>query len=270
MNKSNIALLSTVINIELYNKSSQLFPKDIDVYLIDGTNGMFGIDSISYMMKKLKGKDIEWLIMADEDVLFIEPNGIYSIIDKMRKENYFVSGVRDGGVISNRTYSPYLINTFFSIINFKELEVIWNEREVRKNQYINEGEFEENLSGLKENFDVKSVYEPYYCFYFWLRRKGKKILFLVAEMPFSDDNKTTLVFDAHNNKLLYHTWYARSYGNNEMHTNRINRVFDLLHFENKIIVKPIIFKDKTFLIKSKFKKLKKRIKMKIQLLVKPK
>lgn len=267
MDNSKIALISTVINMELYQKSSQLFPDDISKYVIDGSNGMFGIDSICFMMKKLKGKGIEWLIMADEDVLFVNPNDIFSLIDEMKSKNYFVCGVRDGGVIPNRYFSPYLINTFFSIINFKELELIWNEKEVLKNQYINDDEFIENLNNLNEAYDVKSIYEPYYCFYFWLRRNNKKILFLEAIAPFSDDKITTLVYDTTGAELLYHTWYARSYGNNDKHTNRINRVFNLLKFKNDKTINPIVFKHKLFFLILKIRKLNRKFKMKIQKIV---
>jgi hypothetical protein len=45
-----------------------VFSKEIPHYIIDGTNGMHGIH-IKYMMKRLKGKGIDWLIMADEDFL---------------------------------------------------------------------------------------------------------------------------------------------------------------------------------------------------------
>lgn len=266
MDNSKIAIISTVINKELYEKSSQLFPKNITKYVIDGTNGMFGLDSICYMMKRLKGKGIEWLIMVDEDVLFINPNGVYSIIEEMKSNAYFVSGVRDGGVISNRTYSPYLINTFFSIINFKKLESIWDEKEVLKNQYIDEDEFQENLKILNEEYDIKSLYEPYYCFYFWLRRKGEKILFLDATTPFSDDRITTMINDTTGQVLLYHTWYARSYGNNDKHTKRINKIFDLLQFEDITNLKIIVFKHKNFFLKRKVSKLWLRIIMKIQII----
>jgi len=101
MDNSKIAILSTVINKELYQKSSQLFPQNIQKYVIDGSNGMHGLDSIFYMMKKLKGKGIEWLIMADEDVLFVNSKGVFSIIEEMESNGYLVSGVRDGGVIPN-------------------------------------------------------------------------------------------------------------------------------------------------------------------------
>jgi hypothetical protein len=264
MDNSKIAIITTVINQELYQKSSQLFPENVLKYVIDGANGMFGIDSICYMMKKLKGRGIEWLIMADEDVLFVNPNGVFSLIEEMKAKKYFVCGVRDGGIIPNRYFSPFLINTFFSIINFKELELIWNENEVLKNQYINENEFREDLDKLNEAYDVQSIYEPYYCFYFWLRRKGKKILFLDASAPFPDDRITTLVCDSNSKKLLYHTWYARSYGNNEKHTKRINSVFELLQFKNSKVTKPIVFKHKTFFLKQKAKKLFRRLRMKFQ------
>ena len=81
MKNSNIAILTTVINQELYQKSSCLFPTTMQRFVIDGSNKMHGLDSIVYMMKKLKGKGIDWLIMADEDVLFIDTKGIYETIN---------------------------------------------------------------------------------------------------------------------------------------------------------------------------------------------
>ena len=230
---NNIALLTTVINKELYQKSSQLFPQNIQKYVIDGTNGMHGLDSVFYMMKMLKGKGIEWLIMADEDVLFENSDVLFGIINKMDSENYTVCGVRDGGLISHRMYNPYLINTFFSIINFKEIESIWNKKEVLKNQYSIENEFEDDLSNLIGDYDILSAYEPYYCFYLWLRRNKKQFLFLDANQPFQEDKITNAVY-FEDKVLLYHTWYARSYGINKKHTDRINKILELLKFENKV------------------------------------
>jgi len=267
MDKPKIALISTVINDELYQKSSLLFPKNIQKYVIKGKNGMHGLDSIFFMMKKLKDKDIDWLIMADEDVLFLNSIGIYDVIENMEKNNYTLCGVRDGGVIPNRTYSPYLINTFFSIINFKELKSIWNKKEVLKNQYILDNEFDDDLLDLKGKYDVKSLYEPYFCFYFWLKRKGKKILFLDANAPF-EDQITTLVFDTNQNELLYHTWYARSYGNNKKHTERIDKIFELVNFNLGQNIAPVIFKDRTFFIRKFIRKLSKRVEMKLQIIFK--
>ncbi|MBC6435125.1 hypothetical protein FM036_35180 [Nostoc sp. HG1] len=265
MDNSKIAILSTVINFELYQKSSRLFPKNIQKYVIDGSNGMFGLDSIFYMMHKLKGKNIEWLIMTDEDVLFKNSFVVFDIIKKMESENYTVCGIRDGGHISHRTYNPYLINPFFSIINFKEIESVWNKKEVRKNQYSIKNEFKDDLSDLKGSYDVSSIYEPYYCFYLWLRRNNKQFLFLDANQPFQEDQITNAVYFK-DEVLLYHTWYARSYGVNKKHTFRINTILEILKFENKESSSTIVFKHNTFFIIKSSRKFRQRIIMRIQLI----
>ena len=112
-----------------------------------------------------------------------------------------------------------------------------------------------------------SLYEPYYCFYFWLKRKGEKLFFLDAIKPFDEDEKTTLVFDTDGEKLLYHTWYARVYGINEKHTNRIDKIFNLLEFKNSEVSQYTYFKDETFYFRRRFKKTLLKIKIKIQLLL---
>jgi len=157
-----------------------------------------------------------------------------------------------------------VINTFFSIINFRDIELIWNKKEVLKNNYTIDNEFDDDLRSLKGAFDVKSIYEPYYCFYLWLRRKEKQFLFLDTDQPFVDDEITNAVY-FEDKVLLYHTWYARSYGINKKHTDRINKILELLKFENKIISNPIVFKHKTFFIIKSIKKLYKRMLMKIQM-----
>lgn len=260
--KSKIALLTTVINWDLYKKSSQFFPNGIQKYVINGSNGMFGIDSIYFMMEKFKKIDVDWLIMSDEDVLFLNSESIYEVMDYMLINDFILCGVRDGGDIPNRRFSPFVINTFFSIVNLKKLKAIWNKDEVKKNQYILENEFKEDYSKLNEKYDEMSLYEPYYCFYFWLRRKGEKILFLKAEAPF-DDRITTLAFTPKNEKIFYHTWYARSYGINRKHTERIDNVFKLLTFNPNKYEEPLIWKDNLFFIKRFLRKQKRRFQMKL-------
>jgi len=262
--KQKIAILSTDINFELYSRSSTLFLAGICKYVIDGRTGMYGIESLCYMMKKLKNKDIDWLIMADEDVLFKNPELIFPLITQMEVENIMISGVRDGGEILHRNNNPYVINTFFSIINFKELKRIWDPKEMLKHQYIIKGEFNDDLSGLEYDFNAESLYEPYYCFYFWLRRKGKKILFLDTEMPFEGDSIANSVKDLQGNTILYHTWYARSYGVHEKHTLRINKIFDSILTKSNDNKNIIIFKDSTFAFRKRAEKLCRRIANKIK------
>lgn len=251
---ANIALLTTVANFELYQKSAPLFPQDIQKYIIDGTNGMHAFESVKYMFKKLKNKNIDWLIMADEDVIFTNPIAVFDIIEHMKSNDYTVCGVRDGGMIPHRKQNPYLINTFFSIIHFSEIEKMWNENEVTKNQYIKKSEFNDDISNLMYEYNVSSIYEPYYCFYLWLRRKKKKFLFLETTVPFVDDEITNEVKDHKGNTLLYHTWYARAYGVNEKHTKRIDKIFNSLSVESHDFIKPIIFKDSTFTFRKGIRK----------------
>ena len=264
----NIAILSTVVNFDLYQKSSLLFPQDIPRYVIDGRNGMHAMDSICYMFKKLKDKKIDWLIMADEDVLFIDAALVFPIIERMEKDHITASGVRDGGVIPHRIQNPYGINTFFSILNFKEILAIWNEKEVMKNQYIVANEFTDDLSLLQGDYSKESLFEPYYRFYFWLRRKGKKFLFLEATVPFEDDAITNLVLDDLGKSILYHTWYARSYGNNEKHTKRIDAVIAKVQKTEVNRVDSIVFKDSTYAFKKYLHKQWQRIVLKLKTLFK--
>ena len=251
MSNSKIAILSTVINFDLYAKSSQFFPENIQKYVIDGRNGMHGLHSIFYMMKKLQNKGIEWLIMADEDVLFQNSSVVFDIINRMEAEGHTICGVRDGGVISHRFYNPNLINTFFSIINFKEIESIWSSKELLRNNYVVENEFEDDLTQLKGKYDSNSLFEPYYIFYLWLRRKKKRFLFLDAQMDEDDITNSVLYNDQ---VFLYHTWYARAYGNNTKHTERINKIFGRLDFEEKKISDPIIYRHPSFFLIQKIKK----------------
>jgi hypothetical protein len=262
--KTKIALLTTVANFDLYSKSSVYFPKGIKKYVIDGTNGMHGIHSILYMMQKLKGSGIEWLIMADEDVIFTKSELVFDIIEEMIQKDYTVCGVRDGGVLSHRIYNPFVINTFFSILKFSEIEKLWNASEVLNNQYILTNEFVDELKNVKGNYDKQSLFEPYYCFYFWLRRKNKKILFLEAKMLEDSISNSA----SYNNEVFFiHTWYARSYLKNKKHTKRINKILFGLKNNEVLDAKsdlPKIFKNRTFWLESKIKKIQRKILLKLK------
>ena len=264
MPKPNIAILTTVANFELYEITSKLFPVNCQKYVIDGRNGMHGINSIYYMFEKLKDENIDWLIMADEDVIFKDSEIVFNIIDKMNVENYTVAGVRDGGVVRHRIFNPTMINTFFSIINFKEILKIWDKEDVKKNQYINENEFLVDASTLKYEFDVNSLYETYYCFYLWLKRSGKQFLYLDAKMH-EDSIANSVQFNG--NTLLYHTWHARSYGKNKKHTKRIDAILN----ENNIIRSKglntqnyILFKAPFYATKQKINKFLRKVKQKLK------
>ncbi|MFA5300869.1 MAG: hypothetical protein WC389_21980, partial [Lutibacter sp.] len=243
MDKSKIAILSTVNNFKLYEKSSALYPNDIQSYVIDGRNGMFGIHSINYMMKIFKKKDINWLILMDEDALFINSDLVFPLIEYMETHNYIISGIRDGGMLPERSGNPYVMNPFFSIIDLKKLKKIWNKNEMLNNHYIKDDEFIDDLSDLKYPYNKKSMSEPYYGFYFWLKRKKLKLLYLDVSLPFKDDQITNIVHDIEGRPILYHTWFSREYGDERgRHTYRIDKVFDKFKTVKYKNIEPIVYK----------------------------
>lgn len=74
MKKDNIAIVTTVNNIELFKKTVIKFPKGINLFAIDGSKGLYGLESFKLMFRKLRGYNIKWLVLVDEDVVFVEPS----------------------------------------------------------------------------------------------------------------------------------------------------------------------------------------------------
>ncbi len=261
MDKSKIAIITTVASKELYIKTSRLFPKGLRRFIIDGSTGMHGLNSIFFMFKKLEKIDLKWLIMADEDVIFRNTEELFSLIEYMQDKNISCCGIRDGGEIAHRHFNPYAINTFFSVLDFQKINRYFSVRDILKNQYIEQSEFNDDLSQLKYDFDPQSLYEPYYCFYFWLRRRGLKMLFLESEMLM--DGITNRVFSNNGTELLLHTWYARSFAKNEKHTHRISNLIEKHNIVGVDYIEPVVFKDSLFHVKILIKKVLKRIKNKL-------
>lgn len=225
-NMDRIAILTTVSNFDLYHQSIKFFPAGIPRYVVDGTQGFYGIRSLLFALEKLKNKEIDWLIMAEEDVIFKNPDYLFSLIEYMIKNDFICCGMRDGGTLAWRNHSPYAINTFFSILNLNEVLKIYDKKKILKNQYINAFEDFGDLSHLKtDNYSRDSLYESYYCFYFWLLRNGKKILYLNATALTNDE--TTIIFDHYHRELLFHTWYARFYKKDPAQTHRIDAILCL-------------------------------------------
>lgn len=243
--KNKVAIVTTVSNFDLYNQTINFFPSGIRIYKVDGTKGFYGIRSLLFFIEKLKNSNVDWLIMADEDVVFKNPEYVFELIAYMEEQGFITCGMRDGGTLQWRGENPYSINTYFSVLNLKEIYPIYNRKRILANQYIVENEDLGELKNLNsENYKTDSLFEPYYCFYFWLLRNNKKILYLNATSP--DKNETTLVFDHKGRELLYHAWYSRFYNIETKHTARIN---DVLKYGQNPVVKnryPILLKNPLF------------------------
>lgn len=260
VDKSKVGVITTVSNWGLYKKTLPFFPSGIQVFAIDGTKGFYGINSIKYFMKKLKNYHLDWLIMADEDVIFTNPEGVFNLIDYIRKNNYVAAGMRDGGVLRWRDKNPYLLNTFFVILNFREILGIYNEQEMLENQYILQNEFQKNLKLPYNNYQVDSLFESYYCFFLWLLRRNKRIFYLKGNNPYA--NESTLVLDHNGQELLYHSWYARLYNKDNYHTERINYLLEK-GIENREDLYYTVFRNDYFYLKKIIRKTTGRLKNKI-------
>lgn len=261
MNLENIVLVTTVNNVSLFKQTVAFFPKDIILYAIDGSDGLYGLNSIKFIFKKLKKQRIKWLIMVDEDVIFTNLSILNNLIKNLEEDNVDVCGIRDGGLLSWRDKNPFIPNPFFCILNLESIFPIYSESDILKNNYIIKDEFNDDLSNLRYSYNKDSLFEDYYCFFLWLRRKGLKFKFLKAENAgFENDYETTSVYGLNDEVFLYHTWYARTYGINENHTNRIDMVIGkgtrIEEFENRDI---IWFKNYIFSFKKRIRKLKNKI-----------
>lgn len=259
--KRQIGILTTVSNWELYKKTIQFFPTDIKIFVINGSNNFFGLNSMTFFMRKLEKYNIDWLIMADEDVIFTDHKRVFELIDYLSTNNFAACGMRDGGMLSWRDQNPYLLNTFFTILNLKDIYTIYEEEEMLSNQFIMDGEFDEKVESLPfDNYHVDSLFEPYYCFFLWLLRKGRKIKYLHGFNP--ELNETTIVLDHNNNEMLYHTWYARLYNKDKIHTERINKAIKK-GVSTPAVLKPIILKNYKYhwskIIKNRWSKVKNKV-----------
>ena len=257
MKNKTIAILSTVINFDLYRKTSALYPKDIQKYVIDGRKGMFGFDSLNYFFNLSKHMNIKYLILSDEDVIFTDFSVVFDIIEYMKNNNIHVAGPRDGGSISHRNENPHLMNTFFNILDYDEIKTNWNKKVILSNQYINHNEFVDDFSELQFKYNEMSLYEPYYCFYLWLKRKKLNFYFIEGQMH-TDKISNHLIFN--HQIFLTHTWYARSYGNNEKHTKRIDEILLKKNLQVNKSVDFELHKDQLFALKHKIILLKKQSK----------
>ena len=226
--KYKIGLVTTVSNWDLYEKTRKFFPEGIKIFAIDGTTGFYGLRSLLFLIQKLKKYDLDWVIMADEDVIFTEPANVFDLINFMDINNFTVAGMRDGGMLKWRDKNPYVINHFFAVLHLREILKIYNRKEIYTHQYIHKDEFAADIPGLPyQNYDVDSLDETYYCFYLWLMRQGKRFKYLEANNPIEGDFATTELKDHDGVPFLFHTWYARFYNKNESHTRRINKIIKI-------------------------------------------
>ena len=202
--------------------------------------------------------------MVDEDVFFYDSDLIYELIIKMNEEGFGICGIRDGGVIQHRFDNPLAVNTFFCILNFKEIKKDFSYDKILKYQkFIPDLYIDEDFKKLPYKYNISSLKEPYYCFNFWLKSKGFKFLYLNAINPVKGDTIGNVILNCNNKKIGFHSWYARAYNVYEDQTLRINS------FINEFGIDKSLIKDKDFvIIRVLFYNWKKRLKKSFEIFLK--
>jgi len=224
-NSPELLIVVNYQNEDILERSLTTFPDNVEVMLIDGRYGLHGLESIKLLFRKKL--DIDWLILIDEDVVFINKVDFFSMVKKLIERNIAICGVRDGGVLSMRRHNPYVPNTFFCIMNYRAMLEIYDEVEIDKNNYTRINEFSDDFEYSKDSYNSQSTYEPYYRFFLYYRRNNYNFFFLNAKNNFLEsDHNTTIVYDLEHQPLLLHTWRSRFYETDQIQRERINKILN--------------------------------------------
>ena len=79
------AIISTVKNFELYKKTATTFPKGYDKIVVDGSKGLYGLESLIFIFDELEKYKYEWIILVDADCVFLNNSSLDDIISFMNE-----------------------------------------------------------------------------------------------------------------------------------------------------------------------------------------
>ena len=222
----NIAIVTTVSNRKLFEMSRVFLPSDFDHFYIDGRFGFYGLKALELGLNSAQLKSYDWIIFLDEDAVILDSNRLHELINYMQDKKFAVAGVRDGGEIEFRKGNPHFPNLSFCVISRTLLpQGIDYSPKLSSEFFTNKGNFD-NISCLNIRSQIYERSEEYYNFFNELKLKNLKFLFLQSRFDNqSEDEYTTVFLDHKGIDLIIHTWWARAYGNNKIHTERIIKVF---------------------------------------------
>jgi hypothetical protein len=238
-------------------------PSDFDQFYIDGRFGFYGLKAIKLALNSSQLKSYDWIIFLDEDAAILDSKRFLELINYMRDEKIAVAGVRDGGEIEFRRGNPHFPNLSFCAISRKLLPMgIDYSPKLSSDFFTNKENFDEIVM-LNPNHVTYKNSEEYYNFFNELKIKNSKFLFLPARYyNQSEDEFTTVFLDHKGTDLVIHAWWARAYGKNKIHTDRIDQVLKSLilkrnQYQGKEILNP---EHISYLLKFRKKQLKKLVK----------
>lgn len=255
--QDRIAIVTTVLNDKLYQKSLKSYPEKLDYFKIDGRFGCYGIHAIELTLKKMSAYD--FIVMVDEDVVFENNSELFSLVREMKQNQIEISGCRDFDMGGKRhDGNPLVMNTFFLLINnlvlkHRKSQCIFKNPPIFPNDFFEE-KFLSQTTYRKEN--LYSLREPYYWFFLALWKDGANFLYLKnVQRYFFNDEVTTTVFGRNNLPICHHSWYARAYDINQIQKERIDDLMARFEFfkrrKYRLLKSPLTFVIRFYKKKSK-------------------
>ena len=255
--QDRIAIVTTVLNDKLYQKSLKSYPEKLDYFKIDGRFGCYGIHAIELTLKKMSAYD--FIVMVDEDVVFENNSELFSLMREMKQNQIEISGCRDFDMGGKRhDGNPLVMNTFFLVINnlilkLRKSQFIFKNPQIFQNEFFEEKFLSQTIYN-KEN--LYSLREPYYWFFLALWKDETNFFYLKnAQRYFVNDAVTTSVFGLNAFPICHHAWYARAYNFDQYQTERIDRLMAGFQFferrKSQLLRSPVTFVYQYYKKKSK-------------------
>lgn len=219
---------------ELYFYSSNIY-KNLGIEVVR----LVDQSAEGYFFTMLEDNECDIAINVDEDAYILNFNYILELVDFMVIKKIANIGCPDAGPGCPRGFNPIVTNPFFNILNLELIrtrEVSF--QSIQNFKYSDHKEImiqkfpKELLSELIYDFNYADT-EPYYTFFLWLAFNFDTLYLKCSKHK---DNHSTIVYDLNNNIICLHSWYARKYGINTFHTNRINDLISEAYNLNSKIV----------------------------------
>ena len=142
-------------------------------------------------------------------------------------DKYDYCGMPDGGSCNHRNASWIVMNPFFNIFNCKKIKssMEWIMNKGNLQFFYNYKEFEhirKKPEWINYNKDINFFYEPYNGFFNFLFANNNPLYLKTIN---HSDGISSILLNQNDKEIVYHSWYARTYGKNIEQTNRINNLY---------------------------------------------
>ena len=113
----------------------------------------------------------DYVVSVDEDAFLFNTDGFLELMQFIATNDIDVCGMRDGGAVP-RGGHPLVINPFFLVLNTKKIRLFFDKKLISNNTDLSKfdtlltPEIIKTFNG--NNYNLRSIEEPYYHFFFYL------------------------------------------------------------------------------------------------------